>query len=616
MSAGVSRVRAGSILQRRYFWFLSAFVVFLLLCISVPQVYIAFIENKQRIGELQLAEARLAANRISAFMEYQEKQLLAVDSLAWRSGVLTLDDRANEYERLMKLTPAIVSIEHIDESGKSAMRVSRIEPNVVNAKPSAAALRAAAKARAGGKWYSSTELREGNLPFVTLAQRTPDLHDGVSVAQINLKFVTDVVAQLKVGDAGRVYVVDNEYKLLAHPNLSLVLRDMDLSGQLPVDALRQAAADGSHSLALKDVRSLENVGVLASAVYIDATGWWVIAEQPNSEALKSVFDTLRRSLWFLLVGLILAFVASYLLARALTAPVMRLKQGAERFGSGDFSTRIDIRSGDEIAMLAQEFNRMADQLQEYTTGLEQKVAEKTAELHMANRHKSEFLTNVSHELRTPLNAIIGFSDVLREEYFGELNDKQKEYVRDIHTSGQLLLSLINDILDLAKVEAGHTDLDLTHVHLPAIVEIALTQVRERARRQNLALRTEFDPEIDDFVADERKIKQVLINLLSNAVKFSYPNGWVQVTLSRDTNGVRIRVADNGPGIAPEDQETIFQEFRQLPGSGSAKHEGTGLGLALSRKFIELHGGRILVESEKGKGAAFIVVLPARELPIS
>ncbi|MBI3714406.1 MAG: sensor histidine kinase [Betaproteobacteria bacterium] len=603
-----------SILQRRYFWFLSGFVAFLLLCISVPQVYFAFVENKQRIAELQSAEARLAANRIAAFIEYQEKQLLAVDSLAWGSGVLTTDDRVNEYERLMKLTPAIVSIEHIDEKGKTAIRVSRIEPNTTDAVPTMAGMAAAGRIGNAGKWYSNTELREGNLPFVNLALRAPVPQSGVSVAEINLKFVTDVVAQMKVGDAGRVYVVDSRYRLVAHPNLSLVLRDTDLSGRLPTDAMRQAEASSDHSLALHDLRSMDGSSVLASAIYIEPTGWWVVAEQPYSEALKSVFDTLRRSLWFLLVGLLLAFAASYLLARAFTAPIMRLKTGAERFGKGDLTTRIDIRSGDEIGMLAQEFNRMAGQLEEYTTGLEQKVAEKTAELHLANRHKSEFLTNISHELRTPLNAIIGFSDVLREEYFGELNDKQKEYVRDIHSSGQHLLSLINDILDIAKVEAGHMELEFTRFSLPATVENALTLVRERARRQNIKLGVDFAPEVGEIVADERKVKQVLINLLSNAVKFSHPDGWVQVGLVRVTNGVRIRVADNGPGIAAEDQETIFQEFRQLPGSGSAKHEGTGLGLALSRQFVELHGGRIFVESELGKGATFVVDLPANKLP--
>jgi signal transduction histidine kinase len=223
---------------------------------------------------------------------------------------------------------------------------------------------------------------------------------------------------------------------------------------------------------------------------------------------------------------------------------------------------------------------------------------------------------MSHELRTPLNAIIGFSDVLREQYFGQLNDKQMEYARDIHESGQHLLSLINDILDLSKIEAGRMDLDLSRFHLPTTVETALVLVRERALKQNLALKADIAPDLGDFIADERKIKQILINLLSNAVKFSHLNGWVLVTVTRGTKEVVISVQDTGAGIAAEDQSAIFEEFHQLRTSGSAKQEGTGLGLTLAKRFVELHGGRIWVQSELGKGSTFAFTLPERELPLS
>jgi len=259
---------------------------------------------------------------------------------------------------------------------------------------------------------------------------------------------------------------------------------------------------------------------------------------------------------------------------------------------------------------------MADQLQSYTTSLEQKVSEKTAQLELANRHKSEFLANMSHELRTPLNAVIGFSDVLKEEYFGALNAKQGEYVKDINESGQHLLSLINDILDLSKIEAGHMDLDLAAFSVPMAIDNALVLVRERALRHQLQLRVQIAPEVSDIVADERKFKQILINLLTNAVKFSYPGGWVEVVAQHDTNGVMVTVKDSGMGVAAEDQAAIFEQFRQLKSDGSAKFEGTGLGLSLAKRLVELHGGRIWVESEPGKGAAFSFTLPDRVLPLA
>ncbi len=229
----------------------------------------------------------------------------------------------------------------------------------------------------------------------------------------------------------------------------------------------------------------------------------------------------------------------------------------------------------------------------------------------AYRHKSEFLANMSHELRTPLNAVIGFSDVLNQQYFGQLNPKQQEYVKDINESGQHLLSLINDILDLSKIEAGHLDLDLSEFSVPMAIDNAMVLVRERALRHQLELRADIAADVTSIVADQRKFKQVLINLLTNAVKFSYPNGWVEVVARRDTNGVMVTVKDCGMGIALEDQAAIFEEFRQLKSSGSAKLEGTGLGLSLAKRLVELHGGRIWVESAPGMGAAFTFTLPDR-----
>ncbi len=236
------------------------------------------------------------------------------------------------------------------------------------------------------------------------------------------------------------------------------------------------------------------------------------------------------------------------------------------------------------------------------------IEDKSEQLEVASRHKSEFLANMSHELRTPLNAIIGFSEVLADGMFGEVNDKQAEYLRDILDSGRHLLSLINDILDLSKIEAGRMELEVTQFDLPAAIDNALTLVRERAGRRGIALGRDIDRRVGAIRADERKVKQVLLNLLSNALKFTPEGGRVEVRATVGDQMVEIAVADTGVGIAPEDQETVFEEFRQV-GTASKKVEGTGLGLALSRKFVELHGGRIWVQSAVGAGSTFTFTLP-------
>jgi signal transduction histidine kinase len=239
----------------------------------------------------------------------------------------------------------------------------------------------------------------------------------------------------------------------------------------------------------------------------------------------------------------------------------------------------------------------------------QEVEDKGRQLEVANQHKSDFLAAMSHELRTPLNAVIGFSEVLLERMFGDLNPKQEEYLQDIVASGRHLLSLINDILDLAKVEAGRMDLDLAAFDVPAALDNALTLVRERAARHGIAVASSVDAGVDRIVADERKFKQIVLNLLSNAIKFTPEGGRVDVTAATADGMVEISVSDTGIGIASEDQEAIFEEFRQVGNDVGRKREGTGLGLPLAKKFVELHGGRIWVTSRVGAGSTFSFTLP-------
>jgi signal transduction histidine kinase len=239
------------------------------------------------------------------------------------------------------------------------------------------------------------------------------------------------------------------------------------------------------------------------------------------------------------------------------------------------------------------------------------IQEKSAQLEVANKHKSEFLANMSHELRTPLNAIIGFSEVLIDKMFGELNAKQADYMKDIHESGRHLLSLINDILDLSKIEAGRMDLEISSFDLPSALSNAMTLVRERAQRHGIELSLKVDKRLGAFQADERKFKQIVVNLLSNAVKFTPDGGRVDVSAKKFDGKIEVAVRDTGIGIAPEDHAAVFEEFKQVGRDYTKKAEGTGLGLALTRRFVELHGGEVKLESAPGKGSTFTVLLPIR-----
>ena len=292
-------------------------------------------------------------------------------------------------------------------------------------------------------------------------------------------------------------------------------------------------------------------------------------------------------------GIALALLLGFAISWSIIGPITQMDRRFDELAAGDFSGHVEVANRDELGALAANLNRMNDELGRLYRDLE-----------AASRHKSEFLASMSHELRTPLNAIIGFSEVLREEMFGPLNERQADYLNDILTSGRHLLSLINDILDLSKIEAGKMELELSTFSLPAVLEGGLTMIRERAVNHGISLGLEVAPDVGEITADERKVKQVVFNLLSNAVKFTPDGGRIDLAARCSEGEVEVAVTDTGIGIAPDDQERVFEEFQQ-----AGQREGSGLGLALSRSFVELHGGRLRLESELGVGSTFTFTLP-------
>jgi signal transduction histidine kinase len=316
---------------------------------------------------------------------------------------------------------------------------------------------------------------------------------------------------------------------------------------------------------------------------------------------KSSYDSSRTLFVAVAAGaVVLALLLGWFLAWLVVGPIRRIGARLAGIASGDFNEHVDVPNRDELGELGRNVNRMNDELRRLY-----------GELETASRHKSEFLANMSHELRTPLNAIIGFSQVLRQKLFGDVNEKQEEYLDDILSSGNHLLDLINDVLDLSKVEAGQVELEVATFSLREALERGIVMVRERALKNGVQLSLEPSPEVNLVEADERRVRQVVFNLLSNAVKFTPAGGSVVVASDRENGEVLVSVTDTGPGIATKDQERIFEEFQQTD-VGVEQREGTGLGLALSKRLVELHGGRIWVESEPGHGSRFIFTLPVAD----
>jgi signal transduction histidine kinase len=322
------------------------------------------------------------------------------------------------------------------------------------------------------------------------------------------------------------------------------------------------------------------------------------------EAGQAAYRSSRRIVVGVAVGSIaLVLVLGYVISWSLIDPVQRMDARLRQITTGDFSQHVAVANRDELGTLAANLNRMNDEL-----------GRVYRELEAASTHKSEFLANMSHELRTPLNAIIGFSEVLEERMFGEVNEKQAQYVHVILNSGRHLLSLINDILDLARIEAGRMELEHGTFDLRLALETTLTLVRDRAARHALTLDLSVDPILGAITADEGKVKQVVLNLLATAVNFTPDGGRIAVQAAPSNGAVEISVIDTGIGIGPEDQAAIFEAFRQVGTNYARKREGTGLGLALARKLVELHGGRLWVKSELGRGSTFTFTLPMKPRP--
>jgi signal transduction histidine kinase len=584
----------------------------------------AYRDNKKSLLAIEQEKAGHAASVINGFVAEIEDQVRAT----FRPGQVTpaaLDRRLQDFRRLV-VGSAISEIGYIDPAERLRLDVFRSKVNFIGAKVLSNEQKAYLRARPGHPyirdWFLASE------PRLTMAFREGET-SAVVFADLSLTDAQAAISQVGLEGAGQAYVVDSDGYLIIDRDPTRTLGKIDLSSYPQVRSALRAesptAEEGAQITVAPD--PLSSGTVLTAAASIPTLGWHVFVQQPIGKAFAPLYSAILRTAILLVIGLVLAVLASLVLARRMVAPIEALQMGAARVAGGDLETPIEVRTGDELEALADEFNRMTGQLRSSYAELEQRVADRTRdlatamkqleekgqELETVSRHKSEFLANMSHELRTPLNAIIGFSEVLHEQMFGELNEQQLGYVKDVLDAGRHLLSLINDILDLSKVEAGRMELELTDVSVPEAIQSGLTMNAERATRGGITLDVHVHPPDIVIQADERKLRQVVFNLLSNALKFTPQGGRVDISAQMTDGMVEVAVTDTGSGIAPEDQELIFEEFQQARGGDAGKRqEGTGLGLPLSRKFIELHGGRLWVESVLGQGSTFRFTLPVRQ----
>jgi signal transduction histidine kinase len=772
-------------LFRKYVALFLAVVCVALLTNGLFEIWFTYQENKTKLISLQREKAIGAADKIAEFIIGIESQVGWTTQLPWSAG--TIDQRRFDGLRLLRQVAAITELAQLDAAGIEQLRVSRLAMDVVASKSDFSQDPKFAEAVAKKVYYGSVYFRRESEPYMTLSLAGTRRDAGVSVAEVNLKLIQDVINAIKIGKEGQAFVIDAQGRLIAHPDISLVLRNTDMTKLTQVKAAREAGA-GADIEPVQEAVNVKGQQVLTTYAPVAKLGWLVFVELPSEEAYAPLYDSIKRSGMLLLGGLLLAFLSGVFLARKMVGPIQKLRAGARRIGSGDLTQRILIKTGDELEGLADQFNEMAGKLQESYAGLEQKVEQRTQELaqsvaelralgevsqavnstldlemvlntivakavdltgtdagaiyvydeqseqfklrsthgmseelisgikahhvggrdpvgkataervpvqipdlrnadestkspvldlllsagylallvvpligpegvlgalvvrrrqsgefpkqttdllqtfgaqsvlaiqnarlfseigekshqlEIASQHKSQFLANMSHELRTPLNAILGYTELILDQIYGETPDKMHSVLDRVQANGKHLLGLINDVLDLSKIEAGQLTLSLSDYSIRDVVNSVFAAVESLANNKKIALKVELPKDMPSGRGDERRHTQVLLNLVGNAIKFT-DVGEVAINAAAQNGSYTISVRDTGPGIDPKDQGKIFEEFQQADSSATKKKGGTGLGLSIARRIVELHGGRIWVESAVGQGATFFVTVP-------
>jgi len=607
-------------LVRHYFLISLVLISGGLVTSGLSELYFRYQESSAELVQLQQEITSGAAWKIEQFVEEIER----ITRGATKSREITERGFSPDYQfelrRLLVIAPAISEAVAMDSDGTSRVSASRFPRVLTGAEKTDAVVPALQAVRNGNSYFGSVYFHRDSEPYMTVAvpiERYAGRLIGALQVQVNLKYVWDLLSKLRVGAKGYAYAVAQNGDLIAHPDIMLVLQRRNVVDLDQVRSAFQAPANAQRPT-WTIAKNLQGRKVFSSWSPLPTLGAMVFVERPVEEVYGPLYASLIRTSGLLLVGLCMSLVAALFVARRVVRPLETLRNGVERIGRGDMNSRLELKTGDEIEVLAEEFNKMAENLHRAYDELEHKVTERTRDLAIANERlqeldqlKSDFVSNVSHELRTPLTAIKGAVDLVLREVAGPLTEKQIHYLTRVRSNTQHLTSLINDVLDLSKIESGSSEVKFNRVSLSSLVHEVIETLRPVAAEKAIRL----DPIVTErsifVLADPDKINQVLMNLIGNAIKFTPASGKVTVSASRNgQKNVQVSVSDTGPGVLPSERETIFDKFYQIADEEGAKPKGTGLGLAICKALVELHGGKIWVESEVKQGSTFNFTLPA------
>jgi signal transduction histidine kinase len=575
--------------------------------VSVPllasgafQIWSSYQDHKTSLTSLQREQAVAAAARIGQFIKEIEGQIGSVSLLAGAAN--TVEQRRLAMRVLLRQVPAITELAAVGADGSEQLRISRLVMDEIGSNADLSGEAKFIGAIARKVYYGPVYFRGESEPYMTMALAGARRDAGVVIAEVNLKFIWDVVSQIKVGEKGKAYVVDADGRLIAHPDLGLVLSNSDFSRLAQVEAARRSGSAPVTELG-QTASDIQGQHVLTAHAKIVPPGWLMFVEVPLQEAYAPAYASLLAAALVLLTGLMLAVISSFMLARRMVTPIRALQAGAARIGAGALDHRIDIATGDELEALGEQFNSMAMQLQQSYATLERKVDERTHQLQLANLAKSRFLAAASHDLRQPLHALGLFVAQLD----GKVEPVEGTGIlRRINAAVVAMNELFDALLDISKFDAELVKPNLTTFPIQALFRRLETTFAEAAREKELLFRVV--PSTAYVCSDFVLLERIMMNLGSNAVRYTDCGG-VVIGARRRGQTLRLEISDSGCGILPDQLQSIFAEFYQIAGPQGDRSGGLGLGLSIVERLCGLLGHRIEVISIPGRGSRFTVLVP-------
>jgi signal transduction histidine kinase len=564
---------------------------------EAPEIWFSYHEQRALLARIEQREAQFAAEKIGQFVKEIESQLAWLTSLPW--SAVSFEEWRFDAVRLLRQVPAVTEVAQLDAAGREQFRISRHAMDVIESHVDYSRDPVFVHPMANKIYYGPVYLIDGSEPHMAISVAGSGLDHGVIVGQVNLKFIWEVVSQIRVGKGGRAYVVDASGRLIADPDISLVLRNTDLSRLPQVRGARASEAGADQAFAAID---RQGKPVLSAHAAVTPLDWLVFVELPVGEAYAPLYGSIMRSAISVLAAIMVALLAGLLLTRRMVVPIQALHDGAERIERGDLTQRIAIKTGDELEALGVQFNNMAARLQDSYATLERKVEERTRQLEAANLAKSRFLAAASHDLRQPLHALGLFVAQLHGRVHA---DERRRIVIRIDAALSAMNELFNALLDISKLDAG--------VLVPNMAEFPVARLLKRveatfvgaAREKGLSLRVV--PSSAWVRSDFILLERIVFNLVSNAVRYT-SNGGVVVGCRKRAVRLHIEVWDTGPGVPQDQQGKIFDEFYRL-GGPDRDGSGLGVGLAIVERLCRLLDHPVNLTSTLGKGCCFSVALP-------